>query len=305
MNIPYEYFRIFYYSAKYQSFTKAAQYLFSNQPNVTRAIHRMEQELGCRLFVRSRRGVTLTPEGEKLYAHVAVAEANILAGISEIAGDRNLSSGTVSIGVSEVALRGILLPVLHQFKLAYPNIHICISNHTTHRALAAVKAGNVDFALVSTPTDVAPPLTEKKLIRYTEILIAGMDFQALQNKALHLQDVMKYPLICLERDTKTFEFYNRFFESYGLKLDPDITAASIDQLLPMVENSLGLGFLARNFAQEALALKEVFPIKLVEPIPPRHICLVYDRNRLSNPAARELGHIICEYAAQHGDMDII
>lgn len=303
MNIPYEYFRIFYYSAKYQSFTKAAQYLISNQPNVTRAIHRMEQELGCRLFVRSRRGVTLTPEGEKLYAHVSVAETHLQAGISEIAGARNLSSGTVSIGVSEVALRGLLLPVLHQFKLSYPNIHICISNHTTHRALAAVRAGNVDFALVSTPTDVTPPLTEKKLIRFTEILVAGMDFHSLQDTSIHLQDVLEYPLICLERDTKTFEFYRRFFESYGLKLEPDITAASIDQLLPMVKNSLGLGFLARNFAQEALDRREVFAVKLAEPIPSRHICLVQEHNRLSNPAARELVHVICGYAARHGDLD--
>lgn len=303
MNIPYEYFRIFYYAAKYHSFTKAAQYLVSNQPNVTRAIHRMEQELGCRLFIRSRRGVALTPEGEKLYAHVAVAETHLQAGINEIAGVRNLNSGTVSIGVSEVALRGLLLPVLQQFKFAYPNVHIKVTNHTTHRALAAVRAGNADFALVATPTDAAPPLMEKKLIRFSEVLIAGADYHSLQDKRMSLHDVISYPLICLDRETKTFEFYSRIFESYGLKLEPNITAASTDQILPMVKNSLGLGFLSRFFAEEALARKEVFAIKLADPIPTRHICLVQDHNRPSNPAARELIHIICSYAAQHDDLD--
>lgn len=303
MNIPYEYFRIFYFAAKHQSFTKAAQFLFSNQPNVTRAIHRMEQELGCRLFVRSHRGVSLTPEGEKLYAHVSIAVTHLQAGINEIAGTRNLNSGTVSIGVSEVALHGLLLPVLQHFKLFYPNVHICVSNHTTHRALAAVRAGNVDFALVATPTDVAPPLTERKLIRFSEVLLAGMDYHALRDQPMHLRDLTGYPMICLDRETKTFEFYNRIFASYGLTLEPDITAASTDQILPMVKSSLGLGFLARHFAVDALARREVFAVKLAESIPPRHICLVQDHNRIFNPAARELIHIICEYASQHGDLD--
>ena len=34
----------------------------SNQPNVTRAIHNLESQLGCRLFIRSNRGAELTPE---------------------------------------------------------------------------------------------------------------------------------------------------------------------------------------------------------------------------------------------------
>ena len=55
--VPYDYYRIFYYAAKYRSFTRAAEILLSSQPNVTRAMNNLEQELGCRLFVRSNRGI--------------------------------------------------------------------------------------------------------------------------------------------------------------------------------------------------------------------------------------------------------
>ena len=61
MNVNYEYYRIFYYVAKYKSFTKAANVLYANQPNITRTINRLESELGCRLFERTHQGVTLTP----------------------------------------------------------------------------------------------------------------------------------------------------------------------------------------------------------------------------------------------------
>jgi len=53
MYVNYEYYRIFYAVAQWQNFTRAAQELGSNQPNVTRAMNRLEAETGCKLFVRS------------------------------------------------------------------------------------------------------------------------------------------------------------------------------------------------------------------------------------------------------------
>ena len=70
MPINYDYYRIFYVVAQCRSFTRAAEVLKNNQPNITRCMKNLEQELGCRLFLRSNRGVTLTPEGQRLYRRV-------------------------------------------------------------------------------------------------------------------------------------------------------------------------------------------------------------------------------------------
>lgn len=53
MYINYGHYRIFYYVAKYGSFTGAAQFLLNNQPNITRTVKNLERELGCTLFIRS------------------------------------------------------------------------------------------------------------------------------------------------------------------------------------------------------------------------------------------------------------
>lgn len=84
MEVTYDYYRIFYYAAKYKSFSQAATILMSNQPNVTRAIHNLESQLGCRLFIRSNRGAELTPEGERLYSHVAIAYDHLHAAELEL-----------------------------------------------------------------------------------------------------------------------------------------------------------------------------------------------------------------------------
>lgn len=73
MDINFEYYKIFYYVAKYCNFTKAARALGNSQPNVTRAMNNLEQQINSILFIRNNRGVQLTPEGERLYAHVSAA----------------------------------------------------------------------------------------------------------------------------------------------------------------------------------------------------------------------------------------
>ena len=84
MNISYDSYRVFYYAAKYKSFSQAAAALYNDQPNVTRMIRRLESELRCPLFFRSPQGVRLTPEGEKLYTHIAAAFESIAAGEAEL-----------------------------------------------------------------------------------------------------------------------------------------------------------------------------------------------------------------------------
>ena len=55
MYVDWEYYKIFYYVAKYQNFTRAARVLGNNQPNITHAMNRLESQLNCVLFIRSNR----------------------------------------------------------------------------------------------------------------------------------------------------------------------------------------------------------------------------------------------------------
>lgn len=304
MAVTYDYYRVFYYVAKCQSFTRAAEMLLSNQPNVTRTINNLEQELGCRLFLRSHRGVTLTPEGEQLFSHVRVAQEQLQTAESELLGGKRLQSGSVSLSASETALHGLLLPVLRRYRHRYPGIRLRIANHSTPQAVAAVRGGMVELAVVTTPTGVAGSLQETPLRTFREVLIAGPAFAGLAGRTLTLAEAARRPLICLGRETKTYEYYNRLFARNDLALQPDIEAATTDQILPMVQNDLGLGFLPREMAREALQKGEVVEVHLTEELPPRQICLVKDKSRPQSIAARELERMLLQTAGQPGEGEI-
>ena len=101
MYVDWEYYKIFYYVAKYQNFTKAARVLGSNQPNITHAMNRLESQLNCVLFIRSNRGVTLTPEGELLYSRIASAAVQIQDAEEELSASATLEHGAISISATE------------------------------------------------------------------------------------------------------------------------------------------------------------------------------------------------------------
>lgn len=274
MFVSYDSYRVFYYVARYGSFTKAAQQLYSNQPNVTRTIKRLEQELGCALFVRTNRGVKLTEEGRTLYDHVAPAVEHLQAGEEALVRDGSLTGGVIRIAASEIALHLKLLPTLKAFRQSYPQVRLRIFNTTTRQAIAALGEGQADLALVTTPMEEHPGLLCRELHTFCEVPVCGDAYGDLAETQPTLAQLCAYPLISLGKGTMTQELYQDYFASHGLTLQPDIEAATADQILPMVRSDLGVGFVPEPVARRAAGEGGVHILRLKEALPRRAVCLL-------------------------------
>ncbi|MBQ8040983.1 MAG: LysR family transcriptional regulator [Lachnospiraceae bacterium] len=296
MNINYDYYRVFYYVAKCKSLTTAAQILHNNQPNLSRIIKLLEHELGCSLLLRSNKGISLTPEGERLYSHVKIAVEQLQTAEEEIKMVTGLHEGMITVGASETALHMLLLPVLKEFKKEYPNVRVRIQNHLTTQAITSVKQGSVDFAVVASPADIIPPLSSVSLMQFQDILIGGTDFSSLSSQSLSIADLQKYPLVCLGEDTMTYRFYNAFYHSHGLMLKPELEAATTDQILPMVKSNLGLGYIPEIFAKKDLSNGELCQISLQETLPSREIYLIEHEERPLSVTAGALKNMLTRFS---------
>lgn len=295
MHISYEYYRIFYYVAKYRNITQAAAALLSNQPNVTRAVRNLEHELGCTLFVRSNRGVTLTPEGEKLYAHVRIAVEQFEAGEEQLSMEKTLQSGTVAIGTSEVALRCFLLPVLNEYHRLYPGVHLRIVTQPTPQPISALKNGSVDLAVVTSPTGDRRHLKAWNVKEYREIAVCGSAFPALTERPLPLHELSACSIISPGPQTMTYHFYCEWFARKGLSFSPDIEVATADQILPFVKNNFGIGFVPEDIL-EAEDTGGIYRLRLEEEIPPRSVYYLKRPDQSLSVAARELERMILDAA---------
>lgn len=287
MNISYDYYRIFYYVATYGSFTQAARMLLNNQPNLTRAIKNLEASLGCTLFLRSNQGVTLTSEGETLYAHIAPAFDHIQAGEEEISAHKGLQKGIVSIGVTEISLRCFLLPILNDYRQQYPGIRIKISNLSTPQTLSALKSGLVDCAVVTTPLSNPSELRYKKVKEFQEVAVCGEAlYRQFAKVPSSLRELTECPIVSLSKGGSTHRFYTELFANHHLPFSADIAVATADQILPIVKHNLGVGFVPEQFLEEESG--GIVSIPLAEPIPKREIHVATRKGYTPSLAAKEL-----------------
>ncbi len=289
MNISYDYYRVFYYVAKYKKITQAARTLLINQPNITRTIKMLEDSLGCTLFIRSNRGVTLTPEGEKLYSHIKIAFEQIESAEEEISLNKSLQSGIVSIGTSEIALHCSLLPAIKKFRNLYPGVHIHITNHSTPQAITALESSAVDIAVVTTPIAESEILTSTIIKPIHEVAVCSKKFSRLLKKRVSLKEMSEYPLISLGAHTTAHELYSKYFAENNVHFEPDIEAATADQVLPMIKSDLGVGFVPAEFLKNS---QEVEIIDLKESPPERYVCIVKRTDHALSTAAKELEKLI-------------
>lgn len=289
MYINYDYYRVFYFVAKYKSISKAAKILLNNQPNVTRTIKSLESALGCKLFVRSSHGVTLTYEGEQLFEHVQIAFDHLESGEEEIALNKNLQRGVVSIGATEIALHCLLLPVLQQFKKLYPNVKINITNQSTPQATTAVKNGLLDFALVTTPTVKSANIKENIVKEINEIAVCSSAYKELINNTVTLEQLSTYPIISLGPETMTHKRFAALFNEKGYPFSPSIEASTTDQILLMLKADLGISFIPEEMVNPT---DDIHQIKLTEEIPPRHICLIKRKDHTLSIAAKKIEEMI-------------
>lgn len=296
MNSNFEYYKIFYYVAKYENLTKAATALKTSQPAVTRTIHKLEGELGCRLFTRSKTGMKLTPEGRTFYGYVAAGCAQFFKGENDLSNLISLENGTIYISATETALHCYLFQAMEEFNSLYPNVRFKILNNSTTESVNAVKEGKVDLAFVSANLQVAKPLRMKILRKYRDILIVGMRFEELKagKEELSLKELVSYPWISLTAETITRRFLNEYFEKNGLTFAPDMELATTDMILPAVRHNLGLGFIPAEFADAELKSGQVFEIKVKEKLPERNIILIYDMEYPQSIAAKEFQKFLKE-----------
>lgn len=273
---------------KYGSISRAAEILHNNQPNVTKFMNNLESQLSCHLMIRSNKGVTLTPEGEKLYAHVQIAYSQLKEAERELSGVGKLLADTVQIGTAETALHGVLLDVLAKFRRLYPGIRLRITNGSTSGTAMSLQRGLLDLAVVTSPINSLPGTKSTPLFSFEEILVAASSSEFSKKRRITPGEVFTHPIVSLGRHAKTYEFYSHLFLPYGLEWQPDIDLATSDQILPLVKAGLVVGFVPEFMERQDQNQNTVVPIKVAGLKPTRAIVLLEGKTESLSAAAAEL-----------------
>ncbi len=270
------------------SLTRAAEQLDCTQSAVSHCLDALEKELGFAVLKRSRAGVRLTNEGERLLPAVRTllgAAEQLRQTASSI---RGLESGTVRIGAFTSVAVHWLPPILKEFQHDFPKVDFRLLNGDYHDVEQWLTDGSVDVGFVALPSPVdceCIPLMEDRLLA---ILPRGSRFESYP----------KFPLV--ECETEPFisllessdHDARRALEAAGVR--PNVRFYTKDDyaVIAMVEQGLGVSIMP-----ELLLKGRNYDLQILPLIPEarRTIGLAVAAGSKAGPATRRFADYVVRY----------
>ena len=283
MKTKLDYYRVFYETARFSSFSTAAQHLYISQSAISQCIQQLESDLKVQLFIRTKRGISLTNEGKILYLKVENAINSIEQGESQLERLRHLESGALRIAAGATITTHFLLKYLEDFHATYPDIRIEMANSYSSQMLTLVKEGKADLAFVNMPME-DEELVFEPCLEINDVFVCGSDFET--KASYSWEEVAGLPLILIEKNASSRHFLEKNFNEKNISLNPQIEVAVHDLLIRFASIHLGISCVVEQFASEELEKGIIKRIPLDPPLPKRSIGCAYLKNAPLSYAAK-------------------
>lgn len=243
--IDSQYLRVFCALARHLNMSRAAQELELTPSGISHCIKALESDLGCRLFERTSRKITLTPAGHEFRAEAEAILERMSNARSKLRSWIDWRRGGLRLAACTTACQYILPLALREFRESFPAFTIQIRPCTAQQALGSIGEDEVDLALF-----VEPPQH------------GGITFIPIAEDELHFlvhpihpwtkrrseRDVAKERLILPERHSETHCLIDNYFHHDGIRIKPFIEIGNEEAIKQFVRLDLGVGLLPRWIA---------------------------------------------------------
>lgn len=260
----------------YRHFAKAAEKCFVTQPTLSMMVQKLEEELGVKIFDRSKQPVTVTSEGMEIIkrAKQILAEAAWLkAYAAELKGE---ITGELRIGIIPT-LAPYLLPLfLKSFTKKYPHLKIFIKEMVTDEIISKLKKNELDLGLLATPLN--EPLLSEHHLFYEEFFVYASLSEKLPKKKYLLPTEINPKHLWLLEEGHCLR--NQIFNLCELKkLETETEnlhyeAGSIETLINLVDRHQGVTIIPKLAALNFKLTQRNKIREFSNPKPVREISLV-------------------------------
>ncbi|SFR06121.1 selenium metabolism-associated LysR family transcriptional regulator [Desulfoscipio geothermicus] len=240
--------------AELQSFTRAARQLYMSQPAISFQIKALEEDLQVTLFQRNEKKVTLTEAGRLLYPEAKQMLGHferIRTGLEAL---RGLKVGRLVIGASTIPGEYLLPACVGLYRQKYPGIRVSLRIAGSGDVLRWVQEREIDLGVVGT----ASGADNLEFIRWLsdELVLIVPPGHVWSGKSINIDQLLGEKLIVREEGSGTRRTVEQILSRNGLaveKLAVEMELGSTRAVISAVEAGLGVGFVSRLAAANALA----------------------------------------------------
>ncbi|MDG5765856.1 LysR substrate-binding domain-containing protein [Balneolales bacterium ANBcel1] len=267
---------------RFRHFARAAEHCHVTQPTLSTMVNRLEEELGVKIFDRSRSPVMPTETGKRIIAQARRIREEV-EHMQRLAGEMSDQvEGELRIGVIPTVAPYLLPLFLPDLLAGYPGLRVTINELTTSETIARLKSNMIDAGILATPLG-QDSIRELPLYNEPFVVYRGKGLQPIGEKYITPNELDPDNLWLLEEGHCLRSQIAKLCELRKHKKTPNnlvYEAGSIDSLKRLVDANDGITILpelsVRDFSQQELASVQYFR----EPLPARQISIVTYRHHL-------------------------
>lgn len=272
----------------HRHFVLASEKCFVTQPTLSMQVHKLEEELGVKIFDRTKQPVIPTEIGVRIIAQarVLLREAGTIRQL--IDEQKDSLSGEIRIGVIPTLAPYLLPPLFRNIRAKYPLVHLVVKEIITEDVIKELKNNRLDCGIVVTPLKDSS-IKEDPLF-YEELFVYVSKNNALYDKKYVLPAEIDPNQLWLLEEGHCFR--SQILNLCELQKHSGIhfkyETGNIETLKRMVDKSDGITILPELAVMEFSKPQWKFVKRLKEPSPAREVSLVTHRDHLKTKLLQAL-----------------
>ncbi len=272
----------------HRHFVQASEKCFVTQPTLSMQIQKLEEELGIKIFDRTKQPVIPTEIGTSLIAQarIILREAKMIQQI--INDQKDTMTGELRIGIIPTLAPYLLPSLFKQMREKYPQLNLIIKETITEEVVHELKNNRLDCGLVVTP--LKDSSIKEDILFYEELFVYVSKKNSLYDKKYVLaSDIDPEQLWLLEEGHC---FRSQILNLCELRKSSEFNfkyeTGNIETLKRMVDKSDGLTILPELAVMEFTKPQLRFVKRLKEPSPAREVSLVTHRDHIKTKLIKTL-----------------
>jgi LysR family nitrogen assimilation transcriptional regulator len=284
-----EFRQIHYFISLYEegTVTRAAHRLNIVQPALSMQIARLEEQVGQRLFERTKRGMVPTAAGREMYRLFSPVMRDFSNAQAQLLSKDGAIRGQVSIGLIASITEGVLVETLQAFSQAYPEVSVKVADGYTNVLIDAVSGGELDAAIVNRPRRPLA-LDVEDIVDEEMVLVTGPQHLGDVPAQLTLQQLstLALPLVLPTRGHGLRGNIDAFAQNENVELKPQFEIDSLVSTLKLVERSQLATIVPHIAVHRQLKAGSLRSHAIVAPRLVRQVVSVSHPRRPLNPATK-------------------
>lgn len=273
---------VFIAVAEEENFTAAARRLNLTQPTVSFHMDNLEKNLGCLLFNRTSKGVTLTPYGKRLYESASIVDKTLKTTYSEIRRMAEGYAGHISLGASTIPGEYILPGLISSFLNQNDAIRFTLATSNSKHILDSFLAGKFAIAIVG----IKPDDREAVEMWHDELVLVGhpdLSANFTEHKGCNLD---KFPMVFRAEPSGSRKTIMDALEKLGIhndKLKVVLEVTENQSLKSAIINKAGIGFISKWAVKDEIAAGKLAIVEIPD------LCIKRTFYLISNPLLETAG----------------